>query len=155
MDANGYILAAEVTDSSVADSAAFSGLLGDIRAPIERITADGGYDHRCVYAAASARGARTVIPPRRGAIRTGDAELAERDAHVGRIQQVGRRRWRSEVEHHRQARAENTFYRYKRTFGSRLRSRHEDTQRAEAMIGCRILNRMTELGMPESYPVGP
>jgi hypothetical protein len=26
---------------------------------------------------------------------------------------------------------------------------------AEALIGCRILNRMTDLGMPESYPVGP
>ncbi len=137
------------------DSAAFSGLLGDLRAPIERITADGGCDHRCVYAAASARGARTVISPRRGAIRTAERELAERDAHVDRIQQVGRRRWRSEVEQHRQARAENTSYRYKRTFGTRLRSRHEDTQRAEARIACRILNRMTELGMPESYAVGP
>ncbi len=51
--------------------------------------------------------------------------------------------------------SERPFYRYKRTFGNRLRSRHEDTQRAEALIGCRILNRMTELGMPESYPVGP
>ncbi len=59
------------------------------------------------------------------------------------------------MEQHRQARAENTFYRYKRTFGHRPRSRHEDTQRAEALIGCRILNRMTELGMPQSYPVGP
>ena len=43
VDASGYILAAEVTDSAVADSAVFEDLLRDIRAPIERITADGGY----------------------------------------------------------------------------------------------------------------
>ncbi len=146
VDGSGYIHAAEAKDSSVAVSAVFSGLLCDVRAAIERITADGGCDHRCVYAAAGARRARMVIPPRRGAVRTGDTELAERDAHVDRIQKL---------EQHRQVRAENTVYRNKRTLGSRLRSRHEDTQRAEAPIGCRIPNRMTELGMPESYPVGP
>jgi hypothetical protein len=101
VDASGHILAAEVTDSAVADSAVFEDLLRDIRAPTERITADGGYDHRCVYTAASARGARTVIPPRRGAIRSGHMEPAERDAHLDRIQKVGRRRWRSEVEQQR------------------------------------------------------
>ena len=155
VDDAGFILAADLTASSVADASNFSALLREIRAPIERITADGGYDQRCVYEAARARAARTVIPPRRGAILSGGQDLAERDDHVATIQQVGRRRWRLEVGQHEQARAENTFHRYKSTFGGRLRSRNQEAQRAEALTACHILNRMLELGMPDSYPVGP
>ena len=153
VDDEGYILAAELTDSTVADSDRFDEHLRNIPGPIERVTADGGYDRRSVYRSAAARCARAVIPPRKGAIPSG--ELAERDAHVARIQQVGRRRWRLEVGQHDQARAENTFHRFKTTFGGRLRSRNPQTQRVEALTACRILNRMTQLGMPDSYPVGP
>ena len=60
---------------------------------------------------------------------------------------------RVEAEQHAQARAENTFSRYKRPFGSRLRARNETVQRNEALTGCRILTRMTELGMPRSERV--
>ena len=155
VDESGFILAAELTDSSVADSDQFGTLLHHIPGQIRRITADGGYDRRCVYEAAGARGARTVIPPRRDAILSGGKELAERDDHVATIQQVGRRRWRFEVGQHEQARAENTFHRYKSTFGGRLHARNPAAQRAEALTACRILNRMHELGMPDSYPVGP
>ena len=51
------------------------------------------------------------------------------------------------------ARAENGMYRFKQIVGARLRSRSPEAQRREAMIGVNILNRMTELGMPESHAV--
>jgi hypothetical protein len=49
---------------------------------------------------------------------------------------------------------ENTFFRYKSIIGDRLRARHPKSQEAEALIACDILNRMTELGRPESFAIG-
>ena len=67
---------------------------------------------------------------------------------------IGRRRWKKESGYHRQARVENAFFRYKSIIGDRLRARHSKAQEAEALIACNILNRMTELGRPESYAIG-
>ena len=38
--------------------------------------------------------------------------------------------------------------------GDRLRARHPKSQEAEALIAYNILNRMTELGRPESFAIG-
>jgi hypothetical protein len=38
--------------------------------------------------------------------------------------------------------------------GDRLRTRHPESQRAEAVIACNILNRMMEIGRPESFAIG-
>jgi hypothetical protein len=46
--------------------------------------------------------------------------------------------------------AENTFYRYKRNFGPRLRARSSRAQRVEVMTACSMLNRISSLGMPFS-----
>ena len=50
-------------------------------------------------------------------------------------------------------RVENGFFRYKSVLGGALRARNGDAQKREAMIGCQILNRMAELGKPQSYAV--
>ncbi|NCG19168.1 MAG: hypothetical protein GWP91_09160 [Rhodobacterales bacterium] len=81
------------------------------------LVVDGGYDRREVYEAARKRGAKTVIPPRRDAVFSGEPVLDDRDAHLQRTQEVGRRHWRLEAGQHQQARTENTFYRYKKRFG--------------------------------------
>ena len=149
-DQSGNILAVELTDASVADATAFPGLFAQVPNPVERLTADGGYDRREVYEAARKRGVQTVIPPRRDAVVSGETVLSDRDAHLERIKEVGRRCWRLEAGQHHQARAENTFYRYKKRFGGRLTARNEAAQRNEVLTGCNILNKMTELGMPNS-----
>ncbi len=150
VDGAGQVLAVELTDRSIADAVVLPGLMDQIAEPIGRLTADGGYDTREVYAAASSRGARVVVPPRRDAVVSGDSVLADRDAHIEKIAELGRRRWRVEAGQHSQARAENTFFRYKRLFGGRLRARGELAQKNEILVGCNILNRMTECGMPRS-----
>ena len=48
---------------------------------------------------------------------------------------------------------ENTFFRYKSIIGGRLRARHRESQEAEALIACNILNRMFELGRPKSFAI--
>jgi len=147
---DGGILAVELTDASVADATALPGLLDEVPNRVKRLTADGGYDRREVYEAARKRGATTVIPPRRAAVVWSDSVLSDRDAHIERIGEVGRRRWRLEVGQHHQSRAENTFYRYKKRFGGRLTARNEKAQRNEVLTASNVLNKMTELGMPNS-----
>ncbi len=66
---------------------------------------------------------------------------------------LGRRRWRKDSGYHGQSRVENTFFRYKRIIGDRLRATDRVAQKREALIGCAVLNRMAELGMPESIAV--
>jgi len=66
---------------------------------------------------------------------------------------IWRRRTGKESGYHRQARVENTTFRYKSIIGDRLRARHLKSQQAEALIACNILNRMTELGRPESFAI--
>jgi hypothetical protein len=70
-----------------------------------------------------------------------------------RVKEIGRRQWKKESGYHRQARVENTFFRYKSIVGGRLRARHSESQNAEAIIACNILNRMIALGRPESFAI--
>ena len=125
-------------------------LLAQTAGPIRRITADGGYDRREVYVAATKRGAHVVIPPQRGAVISCDPILATRNRHIRRMEKVGRAEWRRDKSHHRQACVENSFYRYKRIFGPAIRARHPLAQRTELMAACTLLNRMSLLGMPAS-----
>jgi len=68
--------------------------------------------------------------------------------------EVGRRQWKKESGYHRQGTVENAFFRYKSIIGDRLRARHSKAQEAEALLACNILNRVTELGRPDSYAIG-
>ena len=45
--------------------------------------------------------------------------------------------------------------RYKSIIGDRFRARRSKAQDAEALIACDILNRITELGRPASFAIGP
>jgi hypothetical protein len=70
------------------------------------------------------------------------------------LQEIGRRQWKKESGYHQQARVENTFFRYKTIIGPRLRARHPESQQAEAVIACNILNRIIALGKPDSFSIG-
>ncbi len=158
VDDVGFIVAAELTTSSADDASTLPDLLDQIEDPVRRFTADGPYDDRSVYERVGAAGtedAVIVIPPRHTAASTGPADgpWAQREAALERIRAVGRRAWQKESGYRQQARVENGFYRYKSMLGGRLKARAGDAQRREAMIGCQILNRMAELGRPQSYAV--
>lgn len=150
VDEAGCIVAAELTDNDVADASVFARLLSRTDGKVIRVTADGAYDRREVYETAGSRGAYVVVPPQRSAVLSGDPILRTRDRHIKRITRVGRSRWRQEKGQHRQARAENTFYRYKRIIGPSLRARSPMAQRNEVMAACNLLNWMAAIAMPRS-----
>ena len=66
---------------------------------------------------------------------------------------LGRRRWKKASGYHRQGRVENTFFHYKSIIGDGLLARSPAGQGSEAVLGCEILNRMTDLGRPVSYRI--
>lgn len=156
-ESTGEIVTAVITSNNVSDGEVIEDLLNQVEGQIGQVSADGAYDHRDCYNSIRNRGATAAIPPRSGARiwqhGNSKGEGLSRDENLRRCRQVGRAKWKEEIGYHRRSKAENAFFRYKTIIGSRLRSKKFANQATETFIGCLILNKMTELGMPESYPV--
>ena len=152
------IVAVELTESRVHDSQPLPSLLDQIPDPIGQVSGDGAYDTRACYEAVLKRGAMPTFVPRRTAQPCPTKDPAGWRAARNRIlQQIGaqgRSAWRVLSGNTRQSVAENTRYRYKTLFGGRLWARGLETQRTEARVKCAVLNRMTQLGLPETVRVG-
>jgi hypothetical protein len=152
--ATGDILATVASTSNVGDKAILPNLLEQITDEIAQITGDGGYDYADCYEVIAERKARAVIPPRRtGRLHPQDERLRARDKNLRRIRKVGRKKWKKESHYHRRSLVETAMMRAKTIFGSSLSSRRFQNQATEMSIRCAALNRMTQLGMPESYPI--
>ena len=121
-------------------------LLTAVEGPLVRVTADAAYDTVAVYETAGARGATVVVPPARTANVSGHGPRSPaRDRTITLVKTLGRRHWKKASGYHRQSRVENTFFRYKSIIGDGLRARSPAGQGSEVVLGCEILNRMTEL----------
>jgi IS5 family transposase len=153
-EATGELLAVSVTDNSVADAIELPGLLDQIPAPIQQVSADKAYDTRRCYDALRQHQARASIPPRRGAkiwqhAHT-KAERLLRDENLRAIRQHGRQAWKQASGYHRRALAETAISRFKRILGPTIAARTFAGQVAEIIVRCNILNRMTQLGRPDT-----
>ena len=155
---SGHVVAAELTSKAAWEGARVPALLKQIESPLASVSADGAYDTESVYRAISTHGAgrpaKIVIPPKRDALLSLDPVLRERNRHIRSVEKVGRRKWQSKSGYSKRSMAENAIYRYKAIIGTDMRSRNLACQRAETKIGWKILNTMTDLGMPQSYRVG-
>jgi hypothetical protein len=150
----GRIEAVELTTSDADDGSRVGPLLDQVGGAVASFTGDGAYDREDVYDAVAERHpeAAVVVPPRRDAVPSGTAETAptQRDRHLRRIAEHGRVGWQKASGYNRRALAEAAVSRYKRVIGDALRSRTDRRQATEAAIGVHVLNRMLELGRPES-----
>jgi hypothetical protein len=157
VDRMGVIVSQDLTHGSADDAKSAVDLIDGIEDDIASFTADTAYDTQAIYDASSARGAEVVVPPSKSATRSLQrrSRLNARDRTIMRVREIGRRQWKKESGYHRQARVENTFFRYKTTIGPVLRARHPQAQEAEVIIACNVLNRMMGLGRPESFAIGP
>ena len=156
VDRSGVIVAEVLTDGDVNDAKTALALIDNVEGDIETLTADAAYDTLAIYDVSTARGIEVIVPPSKSATRSRQrrSRSSARDRTILRIKEVGRRQWKKESGYHRQARVENTFFRYKTIVGPRLRARNPESQQAEAIIACNILNRMSALGRPESFAIG-
>jgi hypothetical protein len=142
-----------ITNKDVVDPRVLPRLLKQVADPVERVTADGAYDSRQCYKAIHQRGARAVIPPRKGSTLWEEEYLKERNQNLRGVRRFGVKGWKKKSGYHRRSLVETAFFRLKTIFAERLRSREVKRQATEVMLRCAALNRMTELGMPESYAI--
>ncbi len=156
---SGEIQAVELTEAGSHDAKAVRPMLAEVERTLASATSDGSYDRREVYQALQEHspGVRIAIPPRRDARiwQHGNQEGPPhpRDENLRYIRQHGRRAWKRHSGYHRRSLAETAVFRLKTIFGASLSARLLETQRTQARIRCRALNRMTHLGMPDSYVV--
>ncbi len=152
------IQALVLTKAGVDDAEAGKQLLKDTPGEINQVSGDGSYDKRKFYDACSARGIKCItVPPQCNAKiwQHGNSKKAPlpRDENLRRIRQVGRKTWKVESDYHRRSLAETAVFRFKIIFGNTLSTRTLNRQITEAGIKAVALNRMTQLGMPDSYRV--
>jgi Transposase DDE domain len=152
------IVAVELTESRAHDSQQLPSLLEQIPDPVGQVSGDGAYDTRACYEAVLQCGATPTFVPRRTAQSRATSDptgwRATRNQVLQQIKVQGRYAWRVLSGCTRQSFAETTMFRFKTLFGGRLRARHLETQRTEARVKCSVLNRITQLGMPETVCVG-
>lgn len=142
-----------MTDKDVLDRRALPFLLKEVEGEVAEVLGDGAYDFHDCYAAIHGRGARSVIPPKKRARVRGGEEFRDRDAAVLRGREVGREEWKKEAGYHRRSLAETAMMRLKTIFSDKLKAREWRRQETELRVRCAALNRMTGLGMPQSYAV--
>ena len=157
--ASGEIQAVLLTENSTSDDAVVKELLEQIEQTLIACAADGAYDKRKVYDALNKHSPEVeiLIPPRKNARiwqhGNSKAEPLKRDENLRFIRKHGRQRWKDDSGYHMRSLAETAMFRLKAIFGAELSARLMETQATQTLIRCLALNKMTHLGMPESYQV--
>lgn len=154
------ILLGEVTTNAVSDGEMLTPLLDQLpeEQPIAQLSADRAFDKKVCYEAVKKRKvARIAIPPQKNArIRqhgNTNGSPFPRDETIRRIRAIGRKQWKEESGYHRRSIAETTMFRLKTVFTDQVRAVKLLNQRVQLLLRCKALNRMSTLGMPESYLV--
>jgi hypothetical protein len=131
------IQGADLTSRLMADEKVVDSLIDQINIEVDQVTADGAYDKNHVYDSLlnKFQNCAVIIPPDSDSVLSTNNHW-QRNRNLQEIKTFGRMRWQ-EI----------------REYGNRLHSQEFSRQQNEAMIGCGILNKMTILGMPESYRV--
>ena len=151
---NHLIQSAVLTHKNVMDDQVVDALCTQITKPVTHISADKMYDTDAVFETLDAYFplADIVILPK-------DNTFADESHHPKRMTNLisyfalGVTRWQRFKHYGRRNVSETAMQRYKKIIGPKLHSRKFSNQQQEMLIGCGILNRFTQLGMPNSFRV--
>lgn len=119
---------------------------------IKDVYADGAYGSKKCFDAIVEIKANAIIAKRSGTalVVKPSAGLIQRNRIVVETWGYGgREAWKKQSGYHRRSLIENQFYRYKTIFGEKLQARKFKNQDIESRLKLFLLNRMTQLGMPE------
>lgn len=152
VDDKHYIHGSVLTDRFASDEGTVDDLIEQVTTSANHVSLDGAYDSNDVYILLKNKfpNAQIVIPPDKNAI-IHDKNHGIRNQHLREIQAHGRMNWQKENQYGRRNISELSIQRRKRILGNQLHAREFIRQKVEAMIGSGILNKMTSLGMPQSY----
>ena len=114
----------------------------------KEVIGDPGYDGENIYQMLRAKGIKpTIRPPNHLVARK---TKTERQQSATYQQTKGYHAWRNKNKYGRRELVENTFFRFKNSFGSKFLSREDDNMKNEMTIKCQLLNKMFEIGKPIS-----
>ena len=157
---SGQIIVGALSSNSVTDDSAMVEMMDHLDAfSLGDVYGDGAYDTIDCRMAIHDRGGRQVIPPSKNSRASRKAPppcLMERNDAVEKIRnggEEGRKLWKDAIGYHKRSLVETLMFRFKTIMGGGLHSRIWKNQVTEAMVKLQALNRMTELGMPQSYKV--
>jgi Transposase DDE domain len=148
------IVAETLTSNKCDDADMVPAILAQIELPVAKLYGDGAYDQWKLYDVLEREAIMPVIPPRRSAAIKMHGNCAgkplPRDEAIRGIRRLGRRRWKEEIGYHRRSLVETSIYRLKQSFGARLKNKRFENQQTETRLRCKLLNRFTQLGLPQS-----
>ncbi len=145
---NGNILANSMTAHTTDDRTEVKQLLKNIIA--KELLADCGYDGEAMYQLLRSKGIKpTIRPPNQP---NASVINTERRQTVAYKCEKGYDAWRVKNNYGRREKVENTFFRFKTSFGSKFLSRDDKNMKNELTIKCQLLNKMFEIGKPISIP---
>lgn len=149
----GLITANSTTEHNVDDRSQVAELLTGINP--KEFLADPGYDGEEIYQLLRSKGIKpTIRPPNRLAETKINHLKTERDIEVEYQRNKGYQAWRVKSKYGRREMSENTFFRFKNSFGSQFLSRGIENMKNEITIKCRLLNKMFQIGKPISIRTG-
>lgn len=149
-------IAIELTEANIVDDQVMPDLMRDQK-NVGNVYADGAYISKQCFDSIAETGGHAVIPLRSG---TGLVKKNPSPGQILRNQIVyeiwaagGRKSWKKKSTYHKRSLVETHMFRFKTILGAGLSSRNFENQVVEAKIKTLILNKMTRLGMPDSYKV--
>ena len=146
VDDEGNILANSTTDHNKNDRSQVEVLLENIDA--KEMLADPGYDSEDIYQILIHRDIKPVIRPPNSAPAVNTATERQKAASYQHTR--GYHAWRVKNNYGRRELVENTFFRFKNTFSGKFSSRNIENMQNEMTIKCQLLNKMFEVGKPDS-----
>jgi transposase len=150
---SGLIVSGVGSHKDLLDRDALGELLDQTEQAVKAVCADGAYDYKVCYKAIWDRGGEAIIPPKQRSVLHKQEWMAGRNRNIKQMRKLGLEKWKHKSGYHKRSLVETAFHRVKKIFSDRLRSKRTDNQDSEMLIRCEGLNRMTRLGMPDSYAV--
>jgi transposase len=152
VDEEGNIIANSTTSHIEDDRPQVEVLLKCIKS--KEFLGDTGYDGEEIYQQLRQKAIKPTIRPPNSSVAIKLEHLkTERDRAVEYRQNRGYQAWRVKNKYGRRERVENTFFRFKTSFGNKFLSRDETNMSNEMIIKCQLLNKMLEIGKPISVRV--
>ena len=148
------IYGATLTKKDTMDFQVVEALCGQVDVEVDHVSADKMYDTNDVYDALTSEFPESEIasPPKEN-LYAGDAHNPKRMSNLVAYFALGPMRWQKTKQYGKRNVSENAMQRYKAIIGPKLHSREFKNQQQEMMLAASILNRFTQLGMPDSYRV--
>lgn len=150
------VTAIELTVANIHDSKVMPALLSNQK-NIGKVYADGAYPFKHCLDAIADVGGIPMIPIRSGTClvnkKPSKGEELRNQLIIDIRKAGGKRMWKKTSGYHTRSLVETHMFRLKTILGASLRGRKLENQQTEARIMAKILNKMTQLGMPKSEAI--